>query len=48
MISVASLSIGGAAVATGVALYMLGRRDGHEPAMVVAPTTNGAVISIRF
>jgi len=46
VISILSLGAGTAALAGGIALYMIGRPMGHEVAVV--PTAGGAVMSARF
>lgn len=47
-VSAAAYGVGAAAVATGIVLYVLGRHDSGEQQLTVAPTSNGASVSVRF
>jgi hypothetical protein len=47
-ISQAAYGVGVAAVAAGIALYVLGHREGSEQPVAVAPTANGAAVIVRF
>jgi hypothetical protein len=47
-IELASYAVGGAALAGGIVLYMLGRRAASEHGVTLAPTRHGAVLSFTF
>ena len=45
---VTSFVIGGAVLATGVVLYVVGRRSSREQRLTIAPTRGGATLLVRF
>lgn len=47
-IAIAGYAVGGAALVSGIALYVLGRGEANEHGVTLAPTRHGAMLSFTF